>query len=123
MANVETNVLLVVDDDPIVARSVGRYLGRHFDAVYVVNDVVEAETLLARGNVTHIVCDHFLGEGSDRGLDVLPRWRIRFPGIGVAVLLSGSELKRLTMPDGIDAFVAKPPDPHELCRALKLRFV
>jgi CheY-like chemotaxis protein len=117
----ETTVLLVVDDDPIVARSVGRYLGRHFDAVHVVHDVVAAETFLARGDVTHIVCDHFLGEESERGLDVLPRWRICFPGIGVAVLLSGSELMRLVMPDGIDAFVPKPPDPHELCRALKLR--
>ena len=111
--------MLVVDDDPIVARAVARFFGRHFDAVFVAHNVEEAELLLRDTlSVTHVVCDHFFGEGQRRGLDVLPEWRLQFPCIQVAVLLSGSELGRLVMCEGIDAFVSKPPDVGELSSVL-----
>lgn len=111
--------MLVVDDDPIVARAVARFFRRYFREVLVAHNVEAAEALLHRAsNVTHVVCDHFFGEGQRRGLDVLPVWRLQFPCIQVAVLLSGSELGRLVISDGIDAFISKPPDVGELSSVL-----
>lgn len=116
-------ILLVLDDDPVVARGLGRVLRHHFDTVHVVNAVEDAEAVLTDSPdlVTHVVCDHFLGEAEPTGLSLLPRWRLRFPSIQVAVLVSGSELRALATTPGIDGYVEKPPDIATLRASLQLR--
>lgn len=112
--------LLIVDDEPLVARGLQRLLTINFDKVLVAHSAAEAQAILSRQNasITHVLCDHYLGEDQPVGFDLLPAWRARFAGIRVAVLLSGSEIRTMARRPEIDAFVAKPPDVAELREAL-----
>lgn len=113
-------ILLIVDDDADVARSLQRLLSKSFDAVLVALTPEVAERLLGDPDrpPTHLVCDHFLGKGKRFGADLIPQWRRSYPLLRVAVLLTGSEVPRQTHREGIDSVMWKPADIAELRRCL-----
>ena len=78
---------LVVDDEPLVTRSLSRVLAR-FGSVTTAGTLGGAcEQLLARTDWSGFVIDLRLGDGS--GLDVLTQVRQRYP-LAPAILLSGA---------------------------------
>jgi ActR/RegA family two-component response regulator len=114
-------ILMVVDDTPNVGRALSRLFSRHFDEVHVLASAAEAASLLKQKPVTHVVCDHCLGEGDPLGLDLVPRWRKEHPSIERAIILTGLDETTLIAGPGIDAIVSKLTGSEELVRVLKGR--
>ena len=111
-------ILLLVDDDPNVLRSLSRLLGPEFDLLLTAQTVEDAERLLEDNPVTHLVCDGDLGPSSPAGLELVPRWRRQHASIVYAVIFSGSDLSRIPAPHGVDSLLPKSSDPAELTRLL-----
>lgn len=105
--------LLVVQQSRMLARSLARLLGRHFDDVGTASSLAEAETALAdlAGVPAVVLCGQNLGE--QRTSDHIERWRRTYPAVRRVVMLTGSE-DLPTELDGIDAFIFKPVDPGVL---------
>lgn len=105
-------VLLIVDDCPEIGRGLRRCLKRGFDTVHVATNASEAESLLddSRRCPIYVLCDHYLGENSPGGVDLVGSWRRRFPNIVSAAVFSGSDLHDIPAAGGIDRIFRKPLD-------------
>ena len=116
-------MLLIVDDQPLVARTLRRYLLRKFDTVYVANEALDADSILRTvvPPVTHVICDFYLGDDSPLGTALVARWRREFASIEVALIVSGSELGAICRPRGVDAVLGKPLDLPVLLSLLEER--
>lgn len=112
MESQETSrVLLIVEDRRDVGTAFARYFRRHFDAVVLAGTPAEAEALLEGTPApTHVLCDHWLGEGYPLGTELVERWRQRYPRLRRAVIVSGSEIEEIRPPAGVDAVFGKPAD-------------
>jgi ActR/RegA family two-component response regulator len=111
-------ILMIVDDTSYVGRALSRALGKHFDEVHALTSAAEATALLERRPVTHVICDHCLGEGDPPGLDLVPRWRRENPSIERAILLTGLDERTMKAGPEIDAVVSKLAGTAELVRVL-----
>jgi DNA-binding NtrC family response regulator len=109
-------ILMIVDDTPNIGRALARMLRKSFDEVHVLTCAAEAATLLAQGPITHVICDHCLGEGDPPGLDLVPRWRSEHPSIERAVVLTGLDPRTLFAGPGVDAVASKLTGSEELRR-------
>jgi len=114
-------ILMVVDDTPNVGRALSRILGKYFDEVHVLESASEAAALLGQKVVTHVICDHCLGEGDPLGLDLVPRWRREHPAIERAIIMTGLDERTLIPGPEIDAVVSKLTRSEELVRLLNRR--
>ncbi|MDD5306862.1 MAG: hypothetical protein PHU25_06025 [Deltaproteobacteria bacterium] len=110
--------LLIVDDEARVAKALTRAMGRYFDEVLSAGTASIASSILAENKVTHVICDHWLGEGDPLGLDLVPEWRRSYPAIERAVIMTGLDEKTLIADSGIDAIVSKLTRSEELARVL-----
>ena len=108
--------LMIVDDTPNIGRALARMFGKVFDEVHVLTCAADAAALLARGPVTHVICDHCLGEGDPPGLDLVPLWRREHPSIERAVVLTGLDPRTLRAGPGVDAVASKLTSSQELIR-------
>jgi CheY-like chemotaxis protein len=114
-------ILMVVDDTPAIGRALSRVLNRYFDEVHILTSAAEATALLGQKVVTHVICDHCLGEGDPLGLDLVPRWRREHPLIERAIILTGLDERTLIAGPEIDAVVSKLTGSEELVRLLNRR--
>lgn len=110
--------ILVVDDEPVVRRVLNRYLEKVFDRVLLADGPDEAENLLERHAVTHLVCDGYLGPGLPPGVVLVPGWRHRFPTIRRAVVFSASDFSAINLPEEIDAVLPKCEDLSDLIQVI-----
>ena len=110
--------LLVVDDEPAVRRSFTRLFARIFDRVLVASDADEAEDLLEAAEVTHLVCDLWLGDPDRTGDVLIGRWRERHPSIAYAALVTATYVSRPHPALRVDRVFRKPFDPRSLREAL-----
>jgi DNA-binding NtrC family response regulator len=114
------SILLVVDDESSVCRALSRILGKSVDVIASAFSPQEAETVLASKKVTHLICDHWFGEGQPLGIDLVAKWKEKYPFIRQIVLLTGTDVTRLT-PQSDDILVMnKTVNPEDLIRALNL---
>jgi DNA-binding NarL/FixJ family response regulator len=111
-------IVLVVDDQPLVSRSLSRMLKRYFDEILIASTATEADQLLERHSVTHLISDCYLGDGLPLGVDLVPGWRRRCPTITKAVVFSGTDLRGHEIPPEVDQVVQKGIDRDELLEAL-----
>jgi len=101
-------IVLLVDDEPLVLRSISRVLKRRFDVVLTASNQAEAEKHLEEHTVTHVVCDYHLGADQPRGTTLLSEWRGQHPGIERAVILTGTARESIPpAPIGIDDILDK----------------
>ena len=115
----ESRILLIVEDRVDVGRAFARYFRRHFESVLLAATPIEAEALLEGDPPpTHVLCDHWLGDEYPVGTVLLPRWRLHYPHLRRAVLVSGSEIEEIQPPEGVDAVFAKPADMAAICESL-----
>lgn len=112
-------IVLVIDDDPIVARAIARVLASAFDEVLIASSPAEAERHLAASAVTHLVCDFHLGQEHQGGVALVSKWRRKFPSIQRAIICSGSERTQIVLTEEVDALVTKPAHERDLLRALQ----
>lgn len=99
--------LLIVDDEELVCRGILRTFKRTFDDVQFAIHPDEAERILKRGEVTHLVCDYHLGETLPNGVEWMERWRKAYPKIQRAVLYSGADLSEISPSRWVDFKISK----------------
>ena len=85
--------VLVVDDEPMLRRTLGRELEGSFDVVMAADDAEALRVLHGTEEIAAVVSDYNLGTAAD-GLDVLRAARNLWPSC-VRVLVSGSVPKEL----------------------------
>jgi DNA-binding NtrC family response regulator len=114
------SVLLVVDDESSVCRALSRILGKRVDEIIAAFSPQEAETVLVSREVTHLVCDHWFGMGQPLGIDLVVKWRQLYPSLQKVILLTGTDVARLTPPDAGILVMNKTVNPEDLIKALNL---
>jgi len=112
------NVLLIVDDESSVCRVVRRVLKGRFDEIVAAETPADAKTVLSSREVTHVICDHMLGPGCPRGLELASGWKAAFPSVRKIIVLTGADLASLGVPAGIDFVLPKTTPPDELAAYL-----
>ncbi|HRE19482.1 MAG TPA: sigma-54 dependent transcriptional regulator [Rhabdaerophilum sp.] len=113
-------VILLVDDDPQVTRSLGQWLELSDVAVHVASSVDRAEAVIEAGTPVDAVLSDVRMPGRD-GLNLLRALRQRDPDLPV-VLLSG----HADVPMAVEAlkagafdFLTKPADPERVVAVLR----
>ena len=114
--------LLIVQQQPAVARTFGRLLGDAYDEVLLAESPEQAEQLLSASltKPIHVVCGQYFGQGRPTGQQWLASWRPRFPAIERAVLATGAEGLSTEM-SGIDGVYQKPGPLTQLFHLLGVR--
>lgn len=116
----DPSVLLIVDDESSVCRALSRIFEKRADEVIAALGPMEAETVFASKNVTHLVCDHLFGIGQPLGVDLAQKWLERFPTLRHVVVLTGTDVSTLTPPDSRILIMEKTVNPDDLIEALQL---
>lgn len=114
-------VILLVDDDPLITEGLSLALERPGRTTIVCSDIQAAEVSLLRHPVTHLVTDvQFTGDFGFEGLHFLGRVRARAPHCRI-VLMTGQvtdQLVRTARSFGASEVLSKPFDIQDLERAL-----
>ena len=121
MTSPSDRILLVLDDEATVCRSLRRILSRSFDEILTAETPADAERILESRPVTHLLCDQLLGPGQPLGNDLAARWRPRYPSIEHVVLLTGADIRTLQIADEVDLVLPKTTELAELTSALETR--
>jgi DNA-binding NtrC family response regulator len=118
----EKITLLIIDDESSVCRAIKRLMRDKADEIIAVQTLQDAETVLASRGVTHVLCDHLLGPGQPRGLDIAVNWKKDYPSLKKVIILTGTRihLNDDPLPDGIDAILPKATDPDALSGYLEI---
>jgi ActR/RegA family two-component response regulator len=111
--------LLIVQRNSLTARSLKRYLGRHFSQVWVASSPASAEQVLAQDTVTHLICGNDFGAGERLGRDLVQCWRDSCPDIRRAVLATASDVDSQEIA-GVDGVFSKPTEPALLLDLLAI---
>jgi DNA-binding response OmpR family regulator len=109
--------VLVVDDDEDTSVLLGLLLGRQGWGTMFASDLEQARSALERADVSALVTDVSLPDGS--GLSLLANRR---PSLRAAVVITGragEEERRESTRVGFDAYVMKPFDGPELVSLLE----
>ena len=107
--------ILVVDDEPLLLRTLSRVLKKYADQVFVAESGEEAEQILAVQAIQFVVCDYNLGAQAAPGTVVLEAMRRRFPSIARAVIFTGEDPRSISSKSAADAVLRKSYDVHLLC--------
>ncbi len=112
-------VLLVVEDDEKLARSMGRFLSQRGFDVRRVETKAGAREVLGETTPDAAILDVHLPDGS--GLDVLEHLRQAGASIPAIVTTADDSLavRQRAEQLGVAAFLAKPVQPLELLRILR----
>jgi DNA-binding NtrC family response regulator len=112
--------LLVVDDESAVCRALRRMLRGRIGRILTAETPEDAEAALASAEVTHLVCDHYLGPGQTLGADLAAAWRGRHPSLRRVVILTGRDVGDIEPTPGIDCILPKTTDIEQLVALLDL---
>ncbi len=112
-------VLLVVEDDEKLARSMGRFLSQRGFVVRLVETEAGALEMLGEATPDAAILDVHLSDGS--GLDVLEHLRQAGASIPAIVMTADDSLAVRQRAErlGVAAFLTKPVRPLELLRILQ----
>ena len=111
-------ILLIVDDETAVCHALCRLLGSRVDEVVMTANISDAESVLRSSRVTHVICDHMLGPGQPKGLDVATNWKEIYPSIQILVVLTGTSAHKSEVPQGVDFILPKSIEPLKLINHL-----
>ena len=102
--------LLIVEDEPALARALGRHLGGSFDAVHVAGSAAEAEVVHGRhgAGIDVVLADVGLPDGD--GIDLVARLRRTDPAIGavVATGVDDAQTAERAVQVGVQGYLLKP---------------
>ncbi|HZM49923.1 MAG TPA: response regulator [Vicinamibacteria bacterium] len=113
--------LLIVDDEPLISSSMGRFFqaeGFHVDCA---SELDEAQRLVAAGGYDVLIADlRLTGAGSTEGLDLIAFASHRSPRTRAILLTSyGSpEIEREALRRGAHAMIVKPKALPELAEVV-----
>ena len=102
--------LLIVEDEPVLARALGRHLGRGFGAVHVARSAREAEEVHGRHGpgIDVVLADVGLPDGD--GIELVARLRRADPALGavVATGVDDPETAERAVEVGVQGYLLKP---------------
>jgi CheY-like chemotaxis protein len=114
--------VLIIDDEEIVCRTLGRLLRRYADAVYTAPNKAEALRVLEdHPPVSILVCDFNLGENEPTGIALVESLRQRYSSIEHAVIYTGEGLQCLPWSKSVDNVMRKGTDEARLCELIRRR--
>jgi len=116
----EKSILMILDDESAVCRALKRTLRNRVDEIVSAENAHDAMTILESTPVTHVLCDHLLGPGQPRGMELVTDWKARFPNLKKIIILTGSAESRATPASGVDLVLPKTTDPADLAKHLGL---
>jgi CheY-like chemotaxis protein len=111
--------LLLVDDDHVVARAIGRVLGRHHHAVEICTSALVAVERVKAERWDLVITDFRMPDLD--GLSLASRITAEAPGTPI-ILMTGSfdvDLERVTA-CGVVAVIGKPVEPEVLVEQVRL---
>jgi CheY-like chemotaxis protein len=114
----DINVLLVVDDDFLVAQTLSKILRPYFSCIILAKSEMEAKQALEK-RITHIICDFDLGDGQRPGNELVNEWRDNY-NLKKAIILTGDNVDDVERYAGIDSVISKPADSQKILDALCL---
>ncbi len=103
-----SRIILVVEDDEQVLEMLSKKLGTEGDVVLTAESPAQAEYLLKRYPVSHLVCDRQLGKHLPPGERLILDWRERYPSIHRALLVTGTAIAQSRDFSGVDCVLPKP---------------
>jgi two-component system response regulator HydG len=111
--------ILVIDNEPMTRRVIERsiYLVRHDAIVHQAGSVYEALQVLQQTNVTAIVTDYHLPDGT--GLQVISTSMVQDPNRPVLGLSGDPSIGTVMLAGGARWFLAKPVSLPDLLASLK----
>jgi DNA-binding response OmpR family regulator len=115
----QKGTILVVDDDMLVRKSVGRILSGRGYAVQTASSAAEAKQVLGRRFYDLVITD--LEMPGEDGMALLAHVKRRLPDTGV-VMLTGHGSKDVVIEAlrrGVDDFLEKPYKPNELINVVE----
>ncbi|MEM7411871.1 MAG: sigma-54 dependent transcriptional regulator [Myxococcota bacterium] len=106
--------ILLIDDEPLLLRSLRRILDEEGHESWLAESVAEAEARLADPDLDVVLLD--LGLGRDSGLEVLDRLKLERPELEVIVITGNASIESAVgcIRRGAFDYVAKPFDPHRV---------
>ena len=114
--------ILLVDDMPMVRKTIGRLLRSEGHDVLDAADVQEAQSHLNEAVFDLALCDIWMPGGS--GLDLMRRMKDIYPGVPVIIMSGGGPQAPLEYSlavaetDGAAAVLVKPFEDEQLLRAV-----
>lgn len=118
MSEHEHPILMVLDDESAVCRAVQRMLRGKAGRVVAVETPEDAEAVFASTEVTHLICDHYLGPGQPLGADLAAAWRERYPTLKRVLILTGRDTREIRHGPEIDHVLPKTAEPELLLTLL-----
>ena len=120
MAGSKEKVLLIIDDEVFIHKALKRHLRSSFAKILSAHTPAEVEALLKEHQVTHMLCDCFLGPDIPLGIELIPGWVKKQPSVERVVVFSGSSFKMSDVPPEVDMVVPKADDLEVLMDALAI---
>ena len=118
---VPKTILLIIDDESSVCRVLRRVLRNKVDEIVTAETPVDAHIVLKTKPVTHVICDHLLGPGQPKGLEIAKNWKQTYASIKKIVILTGTNAAQtIEIPSGIDHILPKTTEPVKLVNYLSL---
>ena len=114
----QSDILLVVDDEPAIPRLIVRSFKQHFERIVFASTPDEAESILQQNAVTHLLCDQNLGPSYRCGSEQVRRWMLRYPSLKRAVLFTGDDPLSVECDDDIRV-LSKTTPPKIVLNSLK----
>jgi putative two-component system response regulator len=109
------SALLIVEDEAVLARALGRHLGGRFDAVHIAATAAEAERIHATQGygIEVVLADIGLPDGD--GIDLVTRLRLADPALGavVATGVDDAETAERAVRVGVQGYLLKPFEMSE----------
>lgn len=115
----DTNRILIVDDDPLTCQLIAKVLKlQGFQSVFE-TDINRILTVVEREKPAVMMLDYHLGTGN--GLEVLQKLRhADIPGFSIPVIItSGIDREKEALEAGAQAFLLKPFDWSSLASLIK----
>jgi DNA-binding NtrC family response regulator len=119
MASENGHLILVVDDDPNICAVLQGLLVRSGFSAVTASDVDQAETVMARENLSMVITD--LQMPGRSGMDLIDLCRREKPGVPVIMITAHGEVENAVraMRAGAFDFITKPFDETELVNVVR----
>ncbi len=112
-------IVVVISYDAQIRRMLWRILTPAFgDRVFGAADVEEAERILSKRKVTHLVCDHAVSTDAYNCYELIALWRKHWASIRKAIVLRGNYDPDVLLPPEVDFVFSKQEPPEKIIRAL-----
>jgi DNA-binding NtrC family response regulator len=115
----DNDILLVVDDEVDILRTVKRIFRKNFKEIRTTRNIDDAVSELKKRDITHLLCDYWIGDTQFLGTKYALKWKKLYPSIKKIILFTGSNIDTINKSPGVDAVLSKTTSAKILLKNLK----